>query len=685
MKNEGDSNTPKLPAGFPVVLGLVVFVWHALTLGGGLFWLDAGDFVTASCDLGVAHPTGFPLYTLVGKAFCEIPLGSAAFRLALFSAAVSGVLSGLLVAVARRLTSESNGVFIPAAIVCLVVLWSTDVAALFARTPDVYAVHAALLLVTVLLSLSLAKRWLLSKWLLLSLTVGWGLSNHMEFALLAVVVVGFAALQGFRAGKPGFRIGVGFVGLVMGVTTGLLSYLYLPLAAMRGGYHVWGHPDTVQRFVDHVTGRSIRLAFDESVLSFDLDRVGHALSELTRQVLWDFSGLLALAVVGIFVLVARWRSAAVLLFLLILVDVFYAVVINPMGLVDLQNGAVTYCIIALFCAVGTASILARLSNALSGQPRFVKATVVWVGAVSLTTAAVLGATPERQLLNDNWGAEDLTHLAFQAAPTGSLVLTASESLAASQLYLVGVGALRPDCQALNRTELADSLTLFDRSVQGPFPLADEAEVARWPSWGLGAREATYHERISTVLAYALEHQRTVLWGGGAARDSANRWEQIELGFPLHRIHVESPSEQRRTPGLAELMPMAELVPSDPWGRRWMANYLTFVGTYYYHLADFDQAQMAFVAARTLQPNWASPLINLGVLRARAGDFVQALDLMSEATELAPFNLNAWLNLSRYHCVLDDPEQARHALDVAIEVGLEGERVLQAEAFLEQCP
>lgn len=685
MKSEDDSKTPKLPAGYPVVLGLVVFIWHALTVPGGLFWLDAGDFVTASCDLGVAHPTGFPLYTLLGKAFCELPLGSAAFRLSLLSAAVAGVLSGLLVTLARRLTPEKSGVFLPAVIVSLVVLWSTDVAALFARTPDVYVVHAALLLMSVILSLSLARQWVLSKWLLLSLTVGWGLSNHIEFALLAVVVLGFAALQGFRAGKPSFRVGAGLFGLVTGVGTGLLSYLYLPLATMRGGYHVWGHPDTFQRFLDHVSGRSIRSAFDSRVLSFDVDRVGHALSELGRQILGDFSGLLALAAIGFFVLIARWRSAAVMLSLLILVDVFYATVINPMGLVDLQNGAITYCLLALFCAVGTASILARVSTILSGQRRLVQATVVWAGAICLATGAFLGATPERQFLNDSWGAEDLTHLAFQSAPTGSLVLTASESLAGSRLYLVGVGALRPDCQSLNRNELGDSLTLIDRSVQGPFPLADDEEVTRWRSWGPGVLEATYHERISTLLEFAFEHQRTVLWEGGAARDSASRWNQIELGFPIHRIHAESVSQQRTPPRLADLIPLLVSVTSDPWSDRWLANYLTFVGNYYYQVGHSEQSQLSFVAAQTLQPNWASPLINLGVLRARQGDFAAALELALEATELDPFNRNAWVNVSLYHCGLGHPGQARHALDVAIEVGLEPERIPQAEAFLEQCP
>ena len=48
---------------------------------------DSAEFQTEAWRLGVTHPTGYPFYLLVGRFFALLPLGDAAFRLNLFSAA----------------------------------------------------------------------------------------------------------------------------------------------------------------------------------------------------------------------------------------------------------------------------------------------------------------------------------------------------------------------------------------------------------------------------------------------------------------------------------------------------------------------------------------------------------------------------------------------------------------------
>jgi len=54
-------------------------------------WQDAGEFLAATSCLGVSHPSGQPLYHLLGKLFLDLPLGPPAWRLGLMSAAAAAL------------------------------------------------------------------------------------------------------------------------------------------------------------------------------------------------------------------------------------------------------------------------------------------------------------------------------------------------------------------------------------------------------------------------------------------------------------------------------------------------------------------------------------------------------------------------------------------------------------------
>ena len=65
---------------------------------------DSGELVTAVHVLGVPHPTGYPLYVLLGKAWTElVRVGSIAFRMSLFSSACAALACALLFLLCRRL------------------------------------------------------------------------------------------------------------------------------------------------------------------------------------------------------------------------------------------------------------------------------------------------------------------------------------------------------------------------------------------------------------------------------------------------------------------------------------------------------------------------------------------------------------------------------------------------------
>jgi len=76
----------------------------ALSLcGASPGWMDSSEFIAASASLGLSHPPGHPAYLLLSHLFVLFPLGSVAFRMALFSAICLGLSSWLTYRVALLL------------------------------------------------------------------------------------------------------------------------------------------------------------------------------------------------------------------------------------------------------------------------------------------------------------------------------------------------------------------------------------------------------------------------------------------------------------------------------------------------------------------------------------------------------------------------------------------------------
>ncbi len=60
--------------------GLICLFVYLLTLLPGVSFGDSAEFQRVPAELGIPHPTGFPVYVLLGKLFSLIPLESIAWR-----------------------------------------------------------------------------------------------------------------------------------------------------------------------------------------------------------------------------------------------------------------------------------------------------------------------------------------------------------------------------------------------------------------------------------------------------------------------------------------------------------------------------------------------------------------------------------------------------------------------------
>lgn len=138
---------------------------------------DAADMSLAAWSLGVAHPPGYPLYSVLGRAWLAIfPWGNPGYGLALLSClAAAGAVSFLFASVRRRYGLWS-GLTAAAVLLFSAPLWK------FALIQEKYALHACI--VAALIYLSEGEResfWRRAR--LSGFIVGLGLVNHQSLLL----------------------------------------------------------------------------------------------------------------------------------------------------------------------------------------------------------------------------------------------------------------------------------------------------------------------------------------------------------------------------------------------------------------------------------------------------------------------------------------------------------------------
>src|SRR6185369_843935 len=118
LSTEGDVAAPgvedrqpaerkKLSRYAPAALGVGVFVCAAAlyvdTLAPSVLPGDYAEFQMSAAVLGVHHPTGYPLYVLLGKLFTLLPVGDVAYRVNLSSAIYMAGAAAVTYATAVRL------------------------------------------------------------------------------------------------------------------------------------------------------------------------------------------------------------------------------------------------------------------------------------------------------------------------------------------------------------------------------------------------------------------------------------------------------------------------------------------------------------------------------------------------------------------------------------------------------
>jgi hypothetical protein len=219
------------------------------TMAPGLTFGDAGDLATAAYQLGVPHPTGYPLYTLLGALWIRlIPLHDPAWRMNLLSAACASLAVGALYLAALEFLSSRRAAALAAGVFAVCpTFWSQAV------ITEVYALHVLLVALFLLTLARYRSEPTTRRGVHVALIYGCMLAHHLLSIWLLPGIVAYLLMLRQGARERPVRLGWGWTALVP-----LLMYAYLPWAALRDPPWNWGDPRTPQRFVAHLTGALYR-------------------------------------------------------------------------------------------------------------------------------------------------------------------------------------------------------------------------------------------------------------------------------------------------------------------------------------------------------------------------------------------------------------------------------------------
>jgi tetratricopeptide (TPR) repeat protein len=620
----------------------------------GFYWLDSAELTAAAVALGVAHPTGFPLYCIVARVAAFVPLGELGFRVELLSA----VCAALAVFWTTRLVIDLCRDDLHALVGAAVAGTLLALSAVFLRQATVAEVYApgAALLAGGLVLLEQVSRGGDARWgLALALVCGLCLAMHVSTWLLGPVALALMGVRLYRGAR--WPLLAPLVALAMAGAA--IAYLPVRSASGHAGVLDWGHPDQLDRLSDHLSAQRIRNAFSDQIGVVEGAQLEPLVEESADQ-LGPMAPLAALFGLGWLARQRRSRWLAAALTVIGAGDVIYTLWVNPMGQATWQNG-VPLALAVSICAGAGVAWLSRFLRAAGPFVAAVAGVLLVVPPAVVSLPAVWPASAPSGEPGDSPDAPRAwAEAALAATPPRGLALVQADSTAAGLLYLTEVEGARPDVAVVVRQFFPDHAYM-------------QAALARG---GVDARGLRDDLEPAQTLAWLVGRGRPMTWEIG--REAIPAGLDVRAAAPLVLLARERGSadgaedrEARRRELATAAGTLARIFAGaagrDRVARHEHARALTALGGMAYGAGEVALAVEILQRAVLALPAHVAALVNLGVATARLGDFAAAVAYTERALQLAPDHVGALVNVTRYLIQLSQDQQAMRHIERALEL------------------
>jgi tetratricopeptide (TPR) repeat protein len=454
---------------FGVLLGLPIYIYYR-TLSPTVNFIDSGELISVSHSLGIAHPTGYPIYTLWGRLFTLLggsnPAVSMNFMSALFGSAAALLLGVVVYLIVGK--GKCGPDRISRGIRCYISL-AAGLLFAFSRTmwqvsveTEVYSLATLFFMLLILIALPLMRPALNGRqkensraFIALPLFgYVWGLAmgNHMSIVLILPVVLYLFYLGKLWEGRRWQSL----LCFACFFFLGLSVYLYLPIRSMENPLLNWGTPHTLEFLTRHVTAWQYRVW----MFSGDMDELLTSIGNYFRLLAEQFHpALLFLVLPGGILLFRRMRSFMFALVILFLSDVVYSL---NYSIPDINPYFIpSFVVVVLFIGAG-------LYQVVEGFYRWKPKLVILAAAAGF----VLPLTALRTNYSDcdrsrDYMAYELASNLLSTVSDGAIVLTRTWDLYAPVMYLQLVEGKRNDVTMIDYELMRRSWYVREKAMANP--------------------------------------------------------------------------------------------------------------------------------------------------------------------------------------------------------------------------
>jgi hypothetical protein len=288
---------------YTIFFSLFVFIIYLFTIAPSVIQIDSGELAAVQATLGIAHPTGYPLFSILGYLFSLIPFPFGSILklnilAALWCAAAAGVfvytakfiLDKILsvpsepavtksvksakknkapVKVKNKFHSYGESEKFTAIISGGIILALSKTFWFQSVSVEVYSLHILLISLIVLFLLkgffqneNEFRISLKNNWIIFAFFLALGFTNHMT-TLLILPGTAYLFFSKYKFSAESFKK-IGLMLLIFFPAL-IVVYLYLPLRAMQDPVINWGNPIDFENFFRHVSGKQYQVWLFSSI------------------------------------------------------------------------------------------------------------------------------------------------------------------------------------------------------------------------------------------------------------------------------------------------------------------------------------------------------------------------------------------------------------------------------------
>ena len=438
---------------FSIASFFIPFIVYITTLAPGLYFIDTGELAAVCVKLGIAHPTGYPLFTILGSIFAKLPIGDYIYRLNLMCAILSSVTALVFFNMmyfiltelnlnkeqeksTRFFTDEKNP------LTAIIISFSGAMVLAFSSTfwntsnsLAAYSLHVLLVVTVMFLFLKAGNSYVkgdndLKHWLIFAFVLGLSFTNHLTTIFLSVgFLYLYFAVNGF--GKMSFRK---IFYMIVPFVLALSVYVYF---FVRGDNTViaWGNPVTWDNFMRHVSGKQFSVWMFTSTGSAS-KQFSHFVNIYPKEFFYIPVIIAIFGIVETFLKQKRFFYFTLLLFVF---NILYAI---NYDIHDID----TYFLLAF--------VVTSIWFALGLKFLFAKMKISGLAAVSLSLIipafSIYGNYDENNLKNSHF-VKEYTNNVFSSAREKSIIMSTQwDFWVSASFYEQYVHNIRPDIIVIDK-------------------------------------------------------------------------------------------------------------------------------------------------------------------------------------------------------------------------------------------